>query len=85
MNAVAEIHGSNAAFSTAWQHDIDQIIGESDLVLVVMSGFGVYLTNHVRSLQMDSLRKSLKDQGGNNKQGCSNKEGPVLREHSFLH
>ena len=32
------------------------------LVLVVMSGFGVYLTNHVRSLQMDSLRSSLKDQ-----------------------
>ncbi len=32
------------------------------LALVVMSGFGVYLTNHVRSLQMDSLRNSLKDQ-----------------------
>jgi two-component system phosphate regulon sensor histidine kinase PhoR len=32
------------------------------LVLVVMSGFGVYLTNHVRSLQVESLRKSLKDQ-----------------------
>ncbi|HEY94241.1 MAG TPA: cell wall metabolism sensor histidine kinase WalK [Dehalococcoidia bacterium] len=32
------------------------------LILAVMSGFGVYLTNHVRSIQMDNLRNSLKDQ-----------------------
>lgn len=31
-------------------------------MLVVMSGFGVYLTDHVRNLQVDSLRNSLKDQ-----------------------
>jgi two-component system phosphate regulon sensor histidine kinase PhoR len=32
------------------------------LVVAVMSGFGVYLTNHVRSLQIDSLRNDLKNQ-----------------------
>src|SRR4030042_1263576 len=32
------------------------------LILIVMSGFGIYLTNHVRSLQMDSLRNSLTGQ-----------------------
>ena len=32
------------------------------LIVAVMSGFGIYLTNHVRTLQTDNLRNSLKNQ-----------------------
>lgn len=32
------------------------------LILFVMSGFGVYLTNHLHDIQIENLRSSLKDQ-----------------------